>query len=194
MTQQHEEDTRVERVGPPEPEAVQEPTRPRSSGGAAFYGWLVALGMVALLTVVVGAAAAAVDYAVTFNWNDAKGSADTAGTIGIVSGAILLLILAIAYYNGGYVAGRLARSAGARHGFGVWLIGVVVTAVVAALAALAGSEYDVLDRMGLPIADRTLTTGGLVAAGAALLITLLAAMIGGKAGQRYHRTIATSID
>ncbi|HZX02636.1 hypothetical protein [Kribbella sp.] len=185
MTQQyHEEDTRAERLGPSEPPADErrvEPAHRASSGGATFYGWLVALGLVGLLTVVVGAAAAAVDYAVTFNWNDAKGSA---GTIGIASGAILLVILAIGYYNGGYVAGRLARLHGGRHGFGVWLLGVVVAAIAAVLAGAAGSQYNVLNRMGLPIADRTLTTGGLVAAGAAVLVTLIAAVLGGMAGQR----------
>ncbi|WP_427890483.1 hypothetical protein ACQHIV_00365 [Kribbella sp. GL6] len=181
MTQQYQEDTRV---GPSELYADDERVEPAhraSTGGATFYGWLVALGMVGLLTVVVGAAAAAVGYAVTFNWNDAKGSA---GTIGIASGAVLLLILAIAYYSGGSVAGRLARTHGARHGFGVWLLGVVVTAIVAVLAGLAGSEYNVLNRLGLPIADRTLTTGGMVAAGAAVLVTLIAAVAGGRSGQR----------
>jgi len=163
-------------------------------GGAAFFGWLVAIGLTALLTGIVGAAAAAVDYATTIDWTSAK---TDAGTIGIASGVALVLILAIAYYNGGYVAGRLARFDGARQGFGVWIIGVVVTAIVAAIAAVAGSQYDVLDRMDLPsvsISDDTLTTGGLVVLAAAVVVTLLAALIGGKAGQRYHRRIDVSGD
>ena len=56
-----------------------------------------------------------------------QGSAGTAGTIGIASVVVLLVVLAIAYYAGGSVAGRLARAHGALHGFGVWLIGIVVT-------------------------------------------------------------------
>ncbi|MFG1628153.1 hypothetical protein [Kribbella sp. NPDC049227] len=162
--------------------------------GSAFFGWLVAIGLIALLTGIVGAVAAAVDYATTIDWNAAESDA---GTIGIASGAVLLLILAIAYYNGGYVAGRLARFDGARQGFGVWLIGFLVTVVVAAIAALAGSQYDVLDRVDLPsvpIANETLTTGGVIAVVAAVVVTLLAALIGGKAGQRYHRRIDTSVD
>ena len=198
---QHQEDTLVERPGPSEPHEeersappVRERVHRRSAGGATFYGWLVAIGLTALLTGLAGAIAAAVDYAVTFDWYDT--SANTAGTIGIVSGAVLLLILAIAYYHGGYVAGRLARSAGALHGIGVWLIGVVVTAIAAGLAALAGTQYDVLDRMKLPtlpIADQTLTTGGLIAVVAAVLITLLTAVVGGMTGRRRHR-IETSAD
>jgi heme/copper-type cytochrome/quinol oxidase subunit 1 len=158
-------------------------------GGAAFYGWLIAVGLTVLLTGIVGAVAAAVDYAITIDWNQAEAEANT---VGIVSGAVLVLILAIAYYKGGYVAGRLARFDGGRQGFGVWMIGVVVTAIVALIAALAGSQYDILDRVDIPsvpIADETLTAGGLILAGAVLLATLIASVLGGKAGARYHRHI-----
>jgi hypothetical protein len=199
MTQQHQEDTRIERLDPSERYDADrdtpagrdrvDPSYRGFKGGAAFFGWIVAIGLIALLTGIVGALAAAVDYALTINWTN------DAGTIGIASGAILLAILLIAYYNGGYVAGRLARFDGARQGFGVWMIGVVVTAVVAGLAALAGSQYDVLDRVNLPsvpISDRTLTTGGMVTLVAAVVITLLAALIGGKAGQRYHKRVDAS--
>ncbi len=160
--------------------------------GAAFFGWLIAVGLTVLLTGVIGAIAAAVDYAITLDRSTAE---DNAGTIGVVSGLVLVLMMAIAYYNGGYVAGRLARFDGARQGFGVWAIGLVVTLVVAGIGALAGSQYDVLDRVDLPsvpIADETLTSGGLILAGAVVLVSLLAAVIGGKAGQRYHKRIDNS--
>jgi MFS family permease len=206
MTQQHQEHTRSERVGPSEAydddrttvsDRSTLPTRDRVDpsyrgfkGGAAFFGWIVAIGLIALLTGIVGALAAAANYALTIDWNN------SAGTVGIASAVVLLVILAIAYYNGGYVAGRLARFDGTRQGFGVWVIGVVVTAVVAGLAALAGSQYDVLNRVNLPsvpIDDRTLTTGGVAVLIAAVVITLLAALIGGMAGQRYHKRIDTSV-
>ncbi|MER7249225.1 hypothetical protein [Kribbella sp. NPDC000426] len=218
MTQQHEEDTRIDpsqtydddrttthdRTTHDRTETGRTTTSDRGTlptkdrvdpayrgfkGGAAFFGWIVAIGLIALLTGIVGAVAAAVDYALTIDWNN------SAGTIGIASAAVLLVILAIAYYNGGYVAGRLARFDGARQGFGVWMIGVIVTAVVAGLAALAGSQYDVLDRVDLPsvpIDDRTLTTGGVVVMIAAVVITLLAALVGSLAGQRYHKRIDVS--
>jgi hypothetical protein len=206
MTQQHQEDTQIERIDPSEKydddrttttvdrttvatKDRVDPSYRGFKGGAAFFGWIVAIGLIALLTGIVGALAAAADYALTIDWNN------SAGTIGIASAAVLLVILAIAYYNGGYVAGRLARFDGARQGFGVWMIGVVVTAVVAGLAALAGSQYDVLDRVDLPsvpIDDHTLTTGGVVVVIAAVVITLLAALVGSMAGQRYHKRIDVS--
>lgn len=160
--------------------------------GAAFFGWLIAIGLTVLLTGVIGAIAAAVDYAITI---DRAMAEENAGTIGIVSGVVLVLMMAIAYYNGGYVAGRLARFDGARQGLGVWAIGLIVTLVVAGIGALAGSQYDVLDRVDLPsipIADETLTTGSLILAAAVLVVSLLAAVIGGKAGQRYHKRIDNS--
>ena len=192
---EHEQDTQALHRADIRTSAATEvdPTYRGFKRGAAFFGWLVAIGLIALLTGIVGAVAAGVDYATTIDWTAAKADA---GTIGVVSGAVLVVILAIAYYPGGYVAGRMARFDGARQGFGVWLIGVLVTVVVAGIAALAGSQYDVLnmDLPSLPIADHTLTAGGLVALAAAVVVTLFAALIGGKAGQRYHRRIDLSGD
>lgn len=159
--------------------------------GAAFFGWLVAIGLTVLLTGIIGAVAAAVDYAMAVDWSSAE---EQAGTVGIVSAAILVTMLAIAYYSGGYVAGRLARFDGGRQGLGVWAIGLLVTLVVAGIGAFAESQYDVLDRVDLPsvpLSAETLTNGGLITAAAVVVVTLLAALIGGKVGQRYHDRIDT---
>ncbi|WP_328992018.1 hypothetical protein OG394_37340 [Kribbella sp. NBC_01245] len=160
--------------------------------GAAFFGWLIAVAITVLLAGVVGAIATGVDYAATIDWAEMR---NQAGTVGIVSGALLLVVMALAYYTGGYVAGRLARFDGGRQGFGVWVIGLLVTLVVAGVGAFAGNEYNVLDRVEVPtlsLSTDTLTAGGLILAGALLLVTLLAAIVGGKAGLRYHRKIDTS--
>ena len=69
----------------------------------------------------------------------------------------------IAYYAGGYVAGRMSRFDGARQGFGVWLFGLVVTLVVAAAGAILGDQYNVFDKLNLPRIPSNasdLTTGG----------------------------------
>lgn len=160
--------------------------------GAAFFGWLIAVAITVLLTGVVGAIATGVDYAATIDWAEMR---NQAGTVGIVSGALLLVVMALAYYTGGYVAGRLARFDGGRQGVGVWGIGLLVTLVVAGVGALAGNEYNVLDRVEVPtlsLSTDTLTAGGLILAGALLLVTLVAAIVGGKVGMRYHRKIDTS--
>ena len=93
----------------------------------------------------------------------------------------------VAYFAGGYVAGRMARFDGMRQGLGVWLIGLLVTLVVGAIGAAAGSEYDLFSRADLPsvpLSGDTLTTGGVIAAVALLVRTMLAAILGGKAGER----------
>ena len=63
---------------------------------------------------------------------------------------------------------------------------------VAALALIGGAKYNVLDALSLPrlpVDSGTLTTGGAIALAASLVVTLLAAMLGGKAGERFHRKV-----
>jgi hypothetical protein len=98
----------------------------------------------------------------------------------------------IAYYCGGYVSGRMSRFDGARQGLGTWVLGLIVTIVLAAAGAVFGSKYNVLEQLNLPripIDEGTLTTGAVIALAAVVILTLLAAMGGGKAGERYHRKI-----
>jgi hypothetical protein len=64
--------------------------------GSAFFGWLVAVGIAALLTALLSAAGAAVGLTQA-STEDAKSNA---GTIGIVGGIVLLWILLVAYYAG----------------------------------------------------------------------------------------------
>ena len=45
------------------------------------------------------------------------------------------MALAVAYFAGGYVAGRMSRFDGARQGLGTWLLGLVVTVVLAVVGA-----------------------------------------------------------
>ncbi len=156
--------------------------------GAAFFGWLVAVGMAALLTAVLSAAGAAIGLT-SLNGAEARSSADA---ISIVGGALFVLVLVLAYFAGGYVAGRMSRFDGARQGIGVWLFGLAVTILLAVLGAIAGSEYNVLGQLNLPripIDEGSLATGGAIALGAILIGTLVGALLGGKAGERYHRKV-----
>jgi hypothetical protein len=156
--------------------------------GAGFFGWIVAVGIGVLLTAIVSAAGAAIGLTNT----SASTATANAGTIGIVGGALLIAIAVIAYYAGGYVAGRMSRFDGARQGLGVWLIGLVVTLAVAAAGAILGDQYNVFDTLNLPripVNASDLTTGGAIALAAIVVGSLLAAIAGGKVGQRYHRRV-----
>ncbi len=160
--------------------------------GAAFFGWLVAIGVASLLTAILSAAGAAIGLTSTSPSQAQSQASDSAGTVGIVGGIVLLLILGIAYYAGGYVAGRMSRFNGPRQGIGVWLIGLIVTVVLAVAGVVLGAKYNVLSQLNLPripVDEGSLTTGGLIALVAIVAVTLLAAIAGGKQGTHYHRKI-----
>jgi hypothetical protein len=156
--------------------------------GAAFFGWLVAVGLGALLVGLLAAAGAAVGLTEA----PASSTVGNAREIGMGGAIALLAALAIAYFCGGYVAGRMSRFDGARQGLGAWVIGLLVTIALAVAGALLGAEYNVLDRLNLPalpIGDAELATGGAIALAVVVAGTLVAAMAGGKAGERYHRRV-----
>lgn len=86
----------------------------------------------------------------------------------------------------------MSRFDGARQGVGVWVFGLAVTILLAVIGAIAGSEYNVLSQLNLPripIDEGALATGGLITLIAIVLGTLVAALLGGKAGERYHRKV-----
>lgn len=161
--------------------------------GAAFYGWLVAVALTILLTSVIGAVLAAVGSSSDLSRSEYQTQAEQqAGTISIVAAIVLLVVIALSYYAGGYVAGRMSRFDGARQGFATWLIGLVVTVLAIVLGWAFGSEYNLLDRVNLPripLSTDQLGWGGIIAAAAVLVVSFIAAAAGGKVGHRYHDKI-----
>lgn len=158
------------------------------SWGSVFFGWLVAIGLAALLTAILSGAGAAIGI------TELSGDevSDNAETVGLAGGILLLAVLLVSYYAGGYVAGRLARFDGARQGFGVWIFGLVVTLAFAVFAAIAGSEWNIFEQLNLPripVDEGTLTTGGAITLAAIVIGTFLVAVAGGKVGERFHRKI-----
>jgi hypothetical protein len=157
------------------------------SWGSAFFGLLSAIGLAAILLGVVAAAGVAIG--VSEIKDVTKGNAETIG----VGGAILVLaILALSWFCGGYVAGRMARFDGSRQGLAVWVWTVLIGAVLAIAAVIGGSDYDVFAQLNLPnvaVGDQTLTTGGAITLAAACVVTLFFAVAGGKFGDRFHRRV-----
>jgi hypothetical protein len=189
------EPARAERTAPADDAAMARRVRTRQreefggiNWGSAFFGWLVAVGMAAILLGLLSAAGAAFGLGEV---SDAEAESN-AETIGIVGGILLILVLGAAYYCGGYVSGRMSRFDGGRQGLGVWALGLAVTIVLAVAGALFGAEYNVLEQLNLPripVDEGTLATGGLIALAALMLGTLLAAILGGKTGERYHKKV-----
>lgn len=163
--------------------------------GSAFFGWLTATGMAVMLTALAAAAGAAVGVATgnetASEASDAVGA--TAETVGLVGGIVLLAILFVSYYSGGYVAGRMARFDGIKQGVAVWVWAIVAAVVVAVLGLVAGDEYNVLQNVDgfprIPVGEGDLTTGGIIALVLVVVVTLVGSMLGGLAGMRFHRKV-----
>ena len=158
--------------------------------GASFFGWLAAAGAGVLLTALLASLGAGVGLSARLDPDEVTGRA---GTIGIVSAIVLLLVIFVAYFCGGYVAGRMARFNGAKQGLGVWLWAIIAAAVVAVLAAITGNQVDASRYLDggpqVPVSAAELTTSGIIAALAALVVALVAAVLGGLSGMRFHRRV-----
>jgi hypothetical protein len=183
------EPTRTERLAPASGTETARRLRERQhdefggiNWGSAFFGWLVTVGMAAILIGLLSAAGAAFGLS----------EVNEAETIGVAGGILLVVVLAGAYYCGGYVSGRMSRFDGARQGIAVWALGLAVTLALAAAGALFGAEYNVFGQLNLPripVDEGSLTAGAAVALVGVLVVTLGAAMGGGTMGERFHHRV-----
>ena len=160
--------------------------------GSAFFGWLAAVGVAVILTTLLAGTGAALGLGTLGEQVD-EAAAENAATIGIVGMIALALILFVAYFAGGYVAGRMARFNGVKQGIAVWLWAAVIALVGAAIAAVAGSQYDVLANLNtfprIPVTEGDLTIAGIVTLLIVIAASLGGAILGGKTGTRYHRKV-----
>ena len=159
--------------------------------GSAFFGWLAATGMAVLLTAFVAAAGTAVGLATNTDVNATVTSGNE--SVGIVGIVVLLVILFVAYYCGGYVAGRMARFNGAKQGFMVWVWAIIAAIVIAILGVVAGQQYNILAQLNsfprIPVNEGQLTATSIIAAVVVAAVALVAAVLGGIAGMHFHRKV-----
>lgn len=159
--------------------------------GSAFFGWLTAMGTTVLLTALVSAIGAAIGLGGDITADEAADAA--AGGGAIVAAIVIGLVLLVAYFAGGYVAGRMARFSGAKQGIAVWIWAVAIAVIVAVFAAIAGSQWDILGNLQgfprIPITPETATVTGILSAVGAAIVTLIGAVLGGITGMRYHRKV-----
>lgn len=142
---------------------------------ATLAGALAALGTLLLLSSIAGAIGS-VGYQ--------SGLEDGDLSIGgLVAGLVILLVAGLV---GGWVAARIARRRGGLHGLVAVLWLVVLAAVLAGLAAVAGDSWDIGDQIGLPdwFSDDDVTTGVVVTGVVALALLLLGGYLGGRLGDR----------
>jgi MFS family permease len=178
----------------PNPEAASLRDRQRRAFGgsiqweAAFFGWLAAIGLAALLVAMAVGAEIAVGLR---DFDDDPG--DRARELGLGGSIVLMLILALAYCAGGYVAARMARFDGWRQGLGVWLVALTMTVALALFAWALGGDVNPLESLELPRIpvqeEGSFPLASVIVTGAIAIVTLLAALGGGVAGERFHRVI-----
>jgi hypothetical protein len=183
-------ETRTESSVAADPYAGIHAARERFGGvdiPASLVGMLTALSTVLILAGLVGAAFGVVGYQTGLEENAEDLS------IGSLIGGVAILF--VAYLIGGWAAGRMARYDGARNGFatGIWTL--VFGAILAALGAWAGAEYDVFQNVELPqwFDSDALTMPAILSAAGAIVAMFVGGIIGGLWGERYHRRADTTI-
>ncbi|WP_434994745.1 YrzE family protein [Arthrobacter sp. Ld5] len=159
--------------------------------GSAFFGWLTATGMFVLLSALVGGLASLFGVGGNLSTTELTSGSGEAQSAAITTAVVLGIMLLVAYYTGGYVAGRMARFSGAKQGVAVWLWAVIVTLVLAIIGLVVGNQANVTERvqdLGLP-SLQDFTGPGLLVLLVVAAIALAGAVLGGLAGMRYHRRI-----
>ncbi|MDD7928764.1 hypothetical protein [Microbacterium thalli] len=162
--------------------------------GSAFFGWLTAMGCTVLLTALVAAVGAAIGFSGGATPDEAAdAAADNSTAVTVVSAIVIGLVLLVAYFAGGYVAGRMARFSGAKQGIAVWIWAIAIAIIVAVITAIAGSQWDILSNLQgfprIPVTPETATLTGVLTALGAAVVTLVGAILGGLAGMRFHRKV-----
>jgi hypothetical protein len=162
--------------------------------GSAFFGWLTAMGTAVLLTALLAATGAAIGLGA---FEDPEAAADEAAqnpeTVGWVGAIALLVIVFVAYWCGGYVAGRMARFNGVRQGIAVWVWAIVIAIIIALLGLVAGTQFDILVDLNafprIPLSEGELTMAGIITAVIVAIASLAGAILGGMSGTRSHRRV-----
>lgn len=144
---------------------------------ATVAGTLCALGLTVLLAGLAGGAGS-VGYRRGVDSEDLSVG-------GLLAGFAILLI---AFFVGGWVAGRMARYDGLKNGLLTALWFVLLAAAVSALGTWADDQYDFFQDVRLPqwFSDADSSTA-VITTLVGIAIMFVAAAAGGGIGARYHR-------
>ena len=168
-------------------EMAHEAGFPKISFVSVLAGVLVAYGAFAVLAGITGAVLTAMGVETeALSDNDWR-------QLGIGTGIGVGISLFLSYLFGGYVAGRMARRAGAMNGLLVFVLGILLAAGVgAALGTQADGDalMSNLRSIGVPTSGEEYTAIGTFAGLGALAAMLLGSLLGGMAGERWHGKLA----
>jgi hypothetical protein len=173
-------------------EMAAEAGYPRVSFVSVLAGVLVAYGAFAIVAGLTGAVLNALGV-------DTRALSDNDWRqLGIGTGVAVAVSLFLSYLFGGYVAGRMARRAGALNGLLVFVLGILLAAGV---GAAIGSQADAeairsnLRSIGVPTSGSEYSAIGTIAGLAALASMLFGSILGGILGERWHgKLLARALD
>lgn len=176
-TRAHAVETRGDRVV-----LAQHAGMGRISLASVLAGTLVAYGAFAVLVAITAAVAESVGFHTNLSTSEWRG-------LGAVGGAVVAVVLLACYLFGGYVAGRMARRAGATNGLMVFVLGVLVALGVAGLVNVFTDGDEILRNLrnvGVPTSGDEWRDLGTVAGIGSLLAMLVGSVAGGAMGERWH--------
>ena len=156
--------------------------------GSAFFGLLSAIGLAAILLGIAAAAGVAIGVSEINDVRTRQRRHHRPGRRDPRARDPRALVVLRRLCRRAHGALRRRRARASASGCGRSSIG----AALAIAAVIGGSEYDVLQQLNLPnvaVGDQSLTTTGLITLAAALVVTLLFAVLGGKAGDLFHRRV-----
>jgi hypothetical protein len=164
----------------------------REAGFGAVSGVAIAAGVMTALGVcaIAFGIAAAIVNAIGID-TEAMSDGDWR-SLGVIAATATVVVLMAAFAFGGYVAGRVARRAGAAHGalvcgFGIATLGVAFG--VAYLEDVTAGIVDSLERLGVPTESADWAGIGAVAGIAAIVAVVAGALLGGLQGERWHQRL-----
>lgn len=157
-----------------------------------LFGWLAALSVSGVLLVASGLFGPQWGIETTQGIGRAldHGLLNPQDTAGWFALAVFAVVEFLALLAGGYVAGRMARFSGVAQGISVWLWSLLARAI-ASVAALLWADTVGLAPHSLAAQSviGPVLGWGLVALAAVVVLDLVAAVLGGTWGMRYHRKV-----
>jgi hypothetical protein len=153
---------------------------------SVLAGLVTAYGTFAVLASIAGAILDALDVHTEFRSNDWTGS-------GAVAAVVTAVVLLVAYFFGGYVAGRMGRRAAVTHGLCVFVGSLIIAAVVSGVVAALADDHRLranLRSVGIPTTTDQVTGVAVAAVIVSLAAMLVGSVIGAVQGERWHTKLA----
>lgn len=149
--------------------------------GSILTGTAVAFGTMSLLTILIAGIAVALGLTDEID--------ATATQIGWGAGIIFVLSQFLAYFWGGYTAGRMARGAGILNGLMVPVLALLLVGGAIGIMAALGVEPRFaapFTDFRVPLEEDVVLTWGIGLGIATLVMMFLGAILGGHLGARWH--------